>query len=371
MKPCLTIIACCLINSLFACDTPVFRYAMERWVSSPYRVRIFHHRDLNRLELKLLAKLENSVIQKNDHANLIVETIDLSRQKVVPTASLPVKSDVELQVAYPLDCPVQRTFWQSPLNSKAVDQLLYSPTRRLIGEHLTNGSPIVWLFIQGENKKQSADKLKLLKESLVELEKSWAIPQLTDNTGKYKVDLSPIVERPALNASDGFLQTLLKSVKPEHLKSRDAMLFSFYGQGRVLNALTGEDINLKKIKEQADFLLGKCSCIVKEQNPGIDVLFNTDWSYNLGNTWIEDEPQPAVTGFDGFIEEVELPELPAAAPEQRSAKAAPPLTSDLSPVEPEAKTAHPPTLSPLIKISVIIIFIIILTATILLIKREE
>ena len=39
----------------------------------------------------------------------------------------------------------------------------------------------------------------------------------------------------------------------------------------------GKGIAAETIEEAATFLIGKCSCQVKEQNPGIDLLFTADW----------------------------------------------------------------------------------------------
>jgi hypothetical protein len=55
------------------------------------------------------------------------------------------------------------------------------------------------------------------------------------------------------------------------------MVFPVFGRGRALYALVGKGIAAETIEEAATFLIGKCSCQVKEQNPGIDLLFTADW----------------------------------------------------------------------------------------------
>ncbi len=41
-------------------------------------------------------------------------------------------------------------------------------------------------------------------------------------------------------------------------------------------------------------------CIVKDDNPGTDLLIAADWAAGLGETWIEPEELPQLTGLSGF-----------------------------------------------------------------------
>ena len=55
------------------------------------------------------------------------------------------------------------------------------------------------------------------------------------------------------------------------------MVFPVFGQARVLYALVGKGIRHETIDRAASFLIGSCSCQVKEQNPGADLLMTVDW----------------------------------------------------------------------------------------------
>jgi hypothetical protein len=55
------------------------------------------------------------------------------------------------------------------------------------------------------------------------------------------------------------------------------IVFPVFGQGRALYALAGDGIRDETIERAATFLIGKCSCEVKEQNPGMDLLLAADW----------------------------------------------------------------------------------------------
>ncbi len=50
----------------------------------------------------------------------------------------------------------------------------------------------------------------------------------------------------------------------------------------------GAGINADNLRESAAFVTGACSCQVKEQNPGFDLLLNADWNKLL--PWTIDAP---------------------------------------------------------------------------------
>jgi len=55
------------------------------------------------------------------------------------------------------------------------------------------------------------------------------------------------------------------------------MAFPLFGRGRALCALVGKDINADNALEISEFLVGQCSCLVKADSPGADMLFRADW----------------------------------------------------------------------------------------------
>jgi hypothetical protein len=57
----------------------------------------------------------------------------------------------------------------------------------------------------------------------------------------------------------------------------EPMVFPVYGRGRALWGLIGPGITASNIRDSASFLVGACSCEVKEQNPGFDLLLAADW----------------------------------------------------------------------------------------------
>jgi hypothetical protein len=55
------------------------------------------------------------------------------------------------------------------------------------------------------------------------------------------------------------------------------------------------------IKSTCNAVIGWCSCIIKEENPGTDLLFMADWEKAIGDTsWIQEE-LPEITGLSAFL----------------------------------------------------------------------
>ena len=66
------------------------------------------------------------------------------------------------------------------------------------------------------------------------------------------------------------------------------MGFSVFGRGRVLYALVGKGIMPETIDTACAFMVGPCSCQVKNQNPGFDLLLSHDWESVTAGSMISD-----------------------------------------------------------------------------------
>ncbi len=73
-----------------------------------------------------------------------------------------------------------------------------------------------------------------------------------------------------------FREILLNS--EDDLKDYDEPIaFAVFGRGRAMPALVGKGINDDMIDDSCTFLSGPCSCQVKRQNPGFDILTSVNW----------------------------------------------------------------------------------------------
>jgi hypothetical protein len=67
-----------------------------------------------------------------------------------------------------------------------------------------------------------------------------------------------------------------KDLKDEEFVDKP-MMFMVFGRGRALPPCIGKGVNRDNLLDCVDFVTGACSCTVKDQNPGMDLLFATNW----------------------------------------------------------------------------------------------
>ncbi len=205
--------------------------------------------------------------------------------------------------------------YSGELSGKEVAALVNSPTRAEIGEHLKQGHAGVYILLPGKDaelnkaaeeaaqklvKDVNAGKLQLYAgpEPYNPLDPKFELPvekaggdeQDSEATDKEKVSQEDAGEKPphtvaliklsreAIKADDPWLYRSLLAVENDlHEFQDEPMLFVVYGRGRVLPPYIGKGIVYNNLVEITDFITSACSCTVKDQNPGVDLLMAYDW----------------------------------------------------------------------------------------------
>jgi hypothetical protein len=72
---------------------------------------------------------------------------------------------------------------------------------------------------------------------------------------------------------------MLKTLAPP--ETEGPLVVPVFGRGRALDVLPARSVNESLIEDISVFLSGACSCQVKEQNPGFDLLLPVDWDRRL------------------------------------------------------------------------------------------
>ncbi len=303
---------------LWACNTPVFRYALENWRPDPYRVAVIHRGPLSAEQRALLERLEPP--NGASTANIAVELIDVEAE--IPDVWKPLVTDDVKQhlpailLAYPGDQSHRQVIWSGELTADSVDRLLDSPARREIARRLIEGDAIVWVFVAGGKKDRDDALYETLTRRLKELAGKLKLPEpdetdpatalVLGTPDELKLAFSAIRLNRDDPAEEVFLAMLLHS-EPDLLgdpEIRDEpMAFPVFGRGRMLWARIGDGISAEPefspVDEACRYLVGACSCQVKADNPGIDLLMNVDW-----DRYIRATPQPTeplvLTGLGDF-----------------------------------------------------------------------
>jgi hypothetical protein len=276
-----------------ACNVPVFRFALERWSPDVYRVTVLHRGPLSEVQRELLRPLEDS--QTNKLANIAVRTLDLNelgKQEDAATTGWLRDQDwaglkageALLVVQYPEHLRIEIPAWMGPLEAEAVARLVRSPVRQELVRRLTDGQTAVWLLLECGDAEKDEAAAEFLRLKLQEIQPTLKLPQLTSEpddellaSTPLKVEFS-VLRVPHDAAEEVALAGMLVRCESDLADRVEAFVFPVFGRGRALWPLVGRGINAKNVQEACEFLVGACSCQVKDQNPGFDLLLSTDWN---------------------------------------------------------------------------------------------
>ena len=274
-----------------ACNVPVFRFALERWRPDPYRIVLLHQGELTAEQRELLRPLVEQ--QEKNTANIAVRTVDLA---VENDESDETKADRALYeaigkpalpwlvVQYPAHLRITAPAWAGPLSREMIATLVDSPARREIASRLADGQSAVWVLLEGGDASRDQVAAELIEEQLKLLQQTVKLPELTGEPEDaisaslpLKLEFSLLRVARSDPAEQALVATLVGS-EPDLAERSDPMVFPVFGQGRALLPLIGAGITARNLEDAATFLAGPCSCEVKEQNPGFDLLMGTDWT---------------------------------------------------------------------------------------------
>ncbi len=290
LLPLLLLSAIFAAGPLRACSVPVFRYALEHWPADPYEAVVFHRGPLTAAQRALARDLGAEGLAGRLHANVSLRSVDLDDHPSPEMLELARQSGSNafpwLAVSAPPTARSPTTVWSGPLTAEAVAQLLDSPARSEIVERLGQGQSAVWTLLESGDREKDAAAAKLLESRLAELANTLTLPALDPNdivNGLVSVTQEDLrlefsVLRLARDAAveQPFIQTLL-ATEPDLKDVKEPIVFPVFGRGRALHAFVGAGIKHETIDQAASFLIGKCSCQVKELNPGTDLLLAANW----------------------------------------------------------------------------------------------
>jgi hypothetical protein len=258
----LSLLACAA--SVWACSVPVFRYALEHWEADPFEAIVTQGAKLSDTEQEQLKALEQS------GANLKVRTI-VSANTTAPRVS----------VRFPHE---GAELWSGSLTDAT--HVLDSPVRKEIAKRLGEGESAVWVLLESGDTARDDAAFDTLEKRLAYLGGALELPKLEPQDianglvsvaqEDLRLEFSTLRVRRDEAAERLFVQMLLATER-DLAQSKEPIVFPIFGRGRALYALVGEGIRRETIDRAATFLIGKCSCEVKEKNPGADLLLAADW----------------------------------------------------------------------------------------------
>ena len=289
-----------------ACQVPVFRYALERWPADNYQIAVVHEGAITAKQELRVQTLIGSDFRPPASANFTVKLIEAAKTKdqVLQAAwkkrgksSRPIVVTLFPETAREIP---DRLVSAVPLSDAVVDHLVESPVRETIAKRLVSGESAVWIFVPcGDEEKdkvarETLDRVVKLNEATLELPEQEEIEDEKELLEQVDIELRLDFSIITLNRDDPreqFLLQMLLASEPDLEELDEPMAFPVLGRGRVLYALVGKGIAEETITAAARFIIGPCSCQVKNQNPGFDLLMDTDWDERIGKRKLSD-PMP-------------------------------------------------------------------------------
>lgn len=309
-QPFVLCFAITVASAAVACQVPVFRYALERWPADDYAIVILHDGPLSKANQGTVRMLRESADGSAARGNFQVKTVEISGSNDPVLASVWANStDVQkplLVVLYPetaREVP-DRLVSVGPLTSESAEKLVDSPVRQEIAKRLATGESAVWVFVPCGDADRDNVAMDTLAREIENNEKSLELPEqevieseeelLQQVDLELRLDFSIVTLRRDDPKEQSLLRMLLAS--EVDLESLDQpMAFPVLGRGRVLYALVGKGISDVTIGMASRFIIGPCSCQVKDQNPGFDLLMSYDWDDAIGRTMLSEPPTETTT----------------------------------------------------------------------------
>lgn len=301
----------CLILSLvlglipaiaFACKVPVFRYALERWNVDRYTMVVMLDGEPDEEVAGAVKRVMDA--SATDAANVEVQVIDIA--KLSPQEQWQLEdfdSTVEtphLQVFYPERNGRRKLCWEGAFTSSVVDAWLSSPLRSKVIDQLVAGASAVFVLVEGEDPKinqQVEEMVRLgVQQAMSEISiPEGVIPRLganeylkqhpeasLDDVLRCDIPLKVDFQISRLAFDDQNESALRAMGNGLAASSSGPWLIPVFGRGRMLDAIDAKDLTAQTVMNACQYMVGECSCTVKTQNPGVDLLMSANWSESLG-----------------------------------------------------------------------------------------
>lgn len=253
-----------------ACSIPVFRYALDRWPADRYR-----------LELSADDRKDEGVARFRRN---FTDSTPIN----VEFALLPEGADDSSRALFPHPEPGATPAWTGKLDAATLAQLTESPARKEIIRRILSGESAVWVLVESGDSHADDATAATIEKRLRYLEQIAQLPVIDPNDPSSKLGPGPALAVKfsllRVNAGDPAEQaflTMLAGPEPSRGLRDGAWVSAVFGRGRALGAWPAAEVGDEQIEEVCLFLLGACSCQVKRENPGWDLLLDADWNEQL------------------------------------------------------------------------------------------
>lgn len=224
-----------------ACTTKVSEWVLLNSVPDKYLLVYFHKNEISETTKKQNSEIE---IQLKS-ANVSLKTVQRPS----------------------IEKPFYALYYNNRLiaeyaSKKELTGIASSPLREVIAKELMAGKLCVLLYLKcGEIEK---DEMGL------------EVVNISVEESPYG-SVTRIVELDRDNADESELVSMLLNVESDLKQINEPMLFGVFGKFRALEPLLAKGISQDNINLMLNFLTADCSCLIKDDLPGMNILFNASW----------------------------------------------------------------------------------------------
>ena len=245
------------------CTIPVFRYALDRWEADKLTLIVPQSASKDAALADLLRPL-----RANGKANLEIKTSKDAAQE---------KSELHFANHG------EGLMWSGDLNAASLAALLDSPARKQILHSILSGDSVTWVIVRGDSEEDKAHAERIAKR-LKFLEQVAALPIQDPNDPDSQLGKGPelklkfsTLEVRRDDPAEQLLVKMLAGPMGEIDPAKTSFAAAVFGRGRVLSSWKLADLDEPALEDASMFLTGRCSCRIKSNNPGWDLLLNVDW----------------------------------------------------------------------------------------------
>lgn len=304
-----------MVIIILACKTPVYKYAILNWNERDY-YQVLRIYDSTKKQIDIDPEVKKQFEGKEYITNVGFIPIDISQdldQMYGEDFKTFLKANMGDKTApfHIIMNPRKNVIYNGDLKADDIPKLIMSPKRVELAQKLSIGKIMLILVesTDAEKNKKAIDEIKKgIKKSIdIELDirsqgEDPTAPPIDKKTLK-PIDMEFVTVNPSDANETWFYRQLIK-VNPKLEASNEPMVFGIVGRGFVFDqCLVGEYLTEEQIVNMAIFLSGPCSCTVKAENGGVDILTSWDWDKTIKvklEANEEDDSEKAVAKVPGF-----------------------------------------------------------------------
>ena len=200
----------------------------------------------------------------------VVEVVKKQKEEIgreIISANIQIRTVLRKDIGKPYYALIYRNRLFSTYNSYTeLKNLSVSPLREKIASELMSGMLCIMLYLKTGNPEKDDSALEIIKRTVA--------------VSPYREVVS-VTELDRNSPDEKHFVSMLLNVESDLKEINEPMLFGIFARFKALEPLLAKGISAENINLMIDFLTADCSCLIKDNLPGTDILFTNNWENPL------------------------------------------------------------------------------------------